>query len=946
MHVLPVIGVLLAGLPAAVRTQAIVSSPGDHAIIPGWRLQSSLRTSSDIPSISKPGANVSSWYRIGSRATVMAGLIENGVFNETDLFYSDNLDKVDQTMFKSAWLYREEFTINSKQTKSQHFFLDTHGITSKANIFLNGQRIAAPDYQDGSYTGHRYDLTPHVNSGSNCLLIQAHPTNYLRDLAVGWADWNPFPPDNGTGVWRDVEISQTGSVTVSAPRVITDFSGNADRVSVTIDVDIANYDGKKVDGTLDGIIQSDDGSQKLPLRHDFQLKAHEKRTVSFGTTINNARIWWPALWGKQPLYTVQVNASVGHGVSDIGKRTRFGIRQIRSMLNSFNDTSFSINRQPFLVLGAGYSPDIFLRFDVNRVRKIFQYILDMGMNTVRLEGKMEHPEFHDLADEMGLMVMAGWECCDKWEGWTYNDDVAADKWNDHDYTIANYSMLHEAGMLQPHPSLLAFLVGSDYWPDGRATKIYVDAFKAMNWQNPIIASASKRGYAKPLDPSGMKMEGPYDWVPPNYWYGDQYGAAFGFGSEQGAGVGTPERESLGMFMTKDGMESLWTKPKQGQYHMSQNYSHFHNRSIYNDALFNRYGEPSSLDDYLRKAQILDYESTRAEFEAFSIRRDAPRPATGVIYWMLNSAWPNLHWQLFDYYLRPIGAYFGAKIANRPEHLAYGYGDKAVYVINHSLLGQKRVVSVDLIDGGGKTLGHWNAVIQTIPNSSNKVMNVPGIDRIRDVAFLRLVLQDPRTGDILSRNVYWLSPTQDVLDWDRSTWITTPVSSYSDYSALSKLSPSSVKATVKTPGTGKKSSKQAQILLTNKSNFPAFFVKLTLRDPRTGKEISPVFWSDNYVTLFGSESMTVAVEYDVSNNLVPLTVIKGAGHEFIPLPQGENATTADFHSIRTRTTDSPSYFTSGFYKIEAGPQRPAHYTFEETKYVLNGQIDILVCCLIP
>ncbi|KGO70994.1 protein of unknown function DUF861, cupin-3 [Penicillium italicum] len=80
-------------------------------------------------------------------------------------------------------------------------------------------------------------------------------------------------------------------------------------------------------------------------------------------------------------------------------------------------------------------------------------------------------------------------------------------------------------------------------------------------------------------------------------------------------------------------------------------------------------------------------------------------------------------------------------------------------------------------------------------------------------------------------------------------------------------------------------------------------------------------------------------YPMSNNIVPLTIIKGAGHEFIPLPQGENATTADFHSIRTKT-ESPAHFTSGFYKIEAGPERPASYTFEETKYVLSGQIDVL------
>ncbi|KAM0425411.1 hypothetical protein ACHAPT_009468 [Fusarium lateritium] len=74
--------------------------------------------------------------------------------------------------------------------------------------------------------------------------------------------------------------------------------------------------------------------------------------------------------------------------------------------------------------------------------------------------------------------------------------------------------------------------------------------------------------------------------------------------------------------------------------------------------------------------------------------------------------------------------------------------------------------------------------------------------------------------------------------------------------------------------------------------------------------------------------------------VPLTVVKGAGHEHIPLGDGIHATTADFHSHRTETTDSPTHITSGFYRITPGPERPAHYTFEETKYVLSGQIDVL------
>lgn len=134
--------------------------------------------------------------------------------------------------------------------------------------------------------------------------------------------------------------------------------------------------------------------------------------------IEKPKVWWPAQWGSQPLYTVNVNATVGKDqVSDVALPRRFGIRHVDSHVNSHNDTAFTVNGSPFLVLGGGYSPDLFLRFDATRVRNIFQYMLDMGLNTVRLEGKQEHPELYDLADEMGLMVIAGWECCDKWEGW-------------------------------------------------------------------------------------------------------------------------------------------------------------------------------------------------------------------------------------------------------------------------------------------------------------------------------------------------------------------------------------------------------------------------------------------------------------------------------------------------------------------------------------------------
>ncbi|KAJ5101235.1 hypothetical protein NUU61_003457 [Penicillium alfredii] len=94
-------------------------------------------------------------------------------------------------------------------------------------------------------------------------------------------------------------------------------------------------------------------------------------------------------------------------------------------------------------MGAGYMPDMFFRFDEKRVQTMFQYMLDMGLSTVRLEVNQEYPELYNMADRTGMMILAGWECCDKWGAWEYNDDINAVKWEDQDYAVAHTSMVHE-----------------------------------------------------------------------------------------------------------------------------------------------------------------------------------------------------------------------------------------------------------------------------------------------------------------------------------------------------------------------------------------------------------------------------------------------------------------------------------------------------------------------
>lgn len=428
-------------------------------------------------------------------------------------------------------------------------------------------------------------------------------------------------------------------------------------------------------------------------------------------------------------------------------------------------------------------------------------------------------------------------------------------------------------MMQPHPSMLGFLLGSNYWPNDHATKIFMDALKYMDWRNPVIASASKRGYPKALGSSGMKMNGPYEWVPPSYWYGNEEGAAFGFGSELGSGVGTPEMGSLRKFLSDDDMQTLWTEPDVGLYHMSNKGSSFHDRSIYNKALFSRYGKPSSLEDYVLKCQMADYEAMRAQFEAYSAKQNASQPATGLIYWMLNSAWPNLHWQLFDYYLSPMGAYYGTKIGALLEHVAYDYQTQSVWLINHSLdVQDERQITVDLIDADGKKISNTQIKTKTTPNTSKLIQKVNGIDKIKDVAFLRLTLRDKKGKHTLSRNVYWVSPKPDVLDWSASNWYHTPVTHYADYTKLQNLKPARVKVKVKPlKGQTKAGWSTAQIELENKAKVPAVFIRLSAIR-WNGEEIVPVYWSDNYVTLWPGEKLllSIALEEPLKWNCVDIS----------------------------------------------------------------------------
>lgn len=756
-----------------------------------------------------PGkAQTAHWHHVPVSKCTLIGCLHAAEISPWDdlpqVFTGDNMEmhRSNKT-WEEPWLYRQEFALDPGHGK--HYLLETNGITSKADIYLNGRQIADKDFQSGSYGGHTYDVTP-MTSEINAVLIRVYPTDYNHDLAQGFNDWNPAPPDHGSGVWRDVIVKQTGPVTLGPLSVTTEFETAGTSANVTLRALAHNLENRTVEAFASAsVFKSGTGTSPTdnhpqivmsPIHVEQEKSSRDLRKPAIGPTTDpfstpsvtlapfaskeiqlqldvpfaDSDIWWPRHWGAQPLFEARLSVSVQNATSDSRKST-FGFRKVTSRLNKHDDRLFEVNGMPFQVLGAGYSPDIFLRWDSSRFKKIAEYVLDIGLNTIRLEGKMEHPELYEICDRLGIVVLPGWECCDKWEAWSYSEEAGLEdsRWSENDYATANSSMRHEAAMMQTHPSVLGFLIGSDLWPDEKATSIYLEALRDSHWETPIIAAASKRGYPKSLGPSGLKMDGPYSWVPPNYWYDDRLGAAFGFGSELGSGVGTPELPSLSNFLDLAGMDDLWKRPDKDLYHLSPG-GIFSSREIFNDALWNRYGTPKGLSEYLLSAQMMDYEATRAQFEAYVSNWSAKRPATGMVYWLLNSAWPNLHWHLFDYYLHPAGSYFGAKTGSRLEHAAYNYADKRVSIINRSVDRQgPRTLEIDVINLDGTRVWNKTVPLVTTPNSSSTLLKVKELKKIKDMVLLRLVLKDRDDNKVLSRNVYWLSKKSDKLKWRRSDW---------------------------------------------------------------------------------------------------------------------------------------------------------------------------------
>ncbi|MBV8672624.1 MAG: beta galactosidase jelly roll domain-containing protein [Acidobacteriaceae bacterium] len=816
----------------------------------GWTLQSACKVQADGATISKSTFHPEGWIAVTVPSTVLAAQVASGEFKEPYFGMNlrnipgtsypigqnfSNLPMSEDSPYHCGWWYRRTFTVPAAD-RDKTLWLRFGGINYRANLWLNGKQIADDKQIAGAYRTYEFDITRDLAPDKeNTIAIETFaPTE--TDLGINWVDWNPCPPDKDMGLWGPVDLVTTGPVSLRSPLAITHFTDSSlSKAELSVYAELHNASDHPVHGNVTGTVAG------IRIEQPVELAANESKTVVFSPEqfqqlrIHDPRVWWPYQMGEPHLETLTLTFNENGRVSD-EQSVRFGIREITSELTDKGFRLFRVNGKPILIRGAGWSQDMLLRENPEKLRDQFRLVRDMHLNTIRLEGKMETQDFFNLADEQGILVMLGWCCCDHWEHW--------DKWQPGTLEIATASLRSQILRLRSHASLLVWLNGSDNPPPANVESAYLAVESETHWPNPTLSSAS----AAPTTvtgKSGVKMTGPYDYVAPSYWLVDtgKYGGAYGFNTETSPGPAIPTLSSLKKFIPAD---QLWPPNATWSYHFGG--GEFKDLNVFDEAMKAAYGTPESLTDYIRIAQTMSYDTERAMFEGYSRNKYT---STGVIQWMLNNAWPSMIWHLYDYYLDSGGGYFGAKKACEPLHAQYSYDDHSVYVVNSTYqVSPKLTLSARAYDNNLKELFAKSSELETAADSSINALSIP--DSAFDsapITFIELTLKDP-AGKIVSHNFYWVPSKLTTWNWPKTDYTHTPALEHEDLKALLTLPQAHIEATAEAA-----SANTFEVHLHNPSKALAFQVAVTARKS-DGEDIVPTLWSDNYVELMPDESVTL------------------------------------------------------------------------------------------
>ncbi|MGA3170436.1 MAG: LamG-like jellyroll fold domain-containing protein [Chthoniobacteraceae bacterium] len=885
----------------AVTAPLLPQPDGSWTLAGPWKMQAAPLVPRDGAALSQPGAGTEGWYDATVPGTVLTTLVDRGVY--PDPLFGLNNRYIPESLNKQDYWYRLEFTAPAASPAGSDAWITLNGINYRAEVWLNGQRLGeiVGAFKRGTFPvggllhpgqanalAVRISPPPHpgipheqsiaAGAGPNGgALTQDGPTFFCTE---GW-DWIPGIRDRDTGLWQDVVLKTTGPVTLGDPQVITHLvEPIGSQAQVTVAVELANASQAPESGRVSGSFEGVAFSKTVTLPGGSTQMVRFTPAEFPQLAVAHPRLWWPNGYGRQDLYHLHLAFRDGAGMISDQKSLRFGMREISVELNAltpemhverfeFSPTlsgstevvrhehealgQTSAGWMPLIAPGQENSPALKLSPDpdvqnclvikVNGQRIAIRggnWGMDDAMKRVsrerlepyvRLEhdanfdmirnwcGQSTEEELYDLCDEYGLLV---WN--EFWlstQGYNMEPSASEPFLSNAEDTIKRF---------RNHPSI-ALWCGRNEGVPPPAINEGLDT---------LIREYDGTRYYQPNSTQiNMNGSGPWSDQQPVEYFTDHGG----FTTE----LGMPSPLSADSIRAMMAPADVWPIGDVWAYH-DWCLHDAANADGYMDMLSTQYGSPSGLEDFVRKAQMLNYTSHRAMFEGMNA--SLWHPSTGRLMWMSHPSWPSSVWQIYGWNYDTNASFYGVKKACEPIHVQMDLPDHGVLVCNTTLAPLRNVTATARVYGLDGKLRWSNAATLDVP--ANDTARSFAIDTrgVSGVWFLKLELRDLK-GNLLSDNFYW--------------WAAQAV----DFQALDSLPKVTLAARAKLSRGPKKN--LVTIDLSNDSATPALMTLLSIRDAATGRKILPAFASDNYVSLLPGEKRSLTIEVPAAASRGPLSL---------------------------------------------------------------------------
>lgn len=911
----------------------------DKQILKDWKLESSTQVTVDDEMVTSKDFNDKSWTEAQVPTTVLRALVKAGVypdphFDLNNFKIPDANDEMNKRFelegfthiegipnpFKDPYWFRTEFTI-SEENIEKKIWLNFDGINYRADVWLNGKKIANHNDMVGMFTRFKFDVTSAAKIGENNFLavkihqvdntgnaipgrqldVFGHPRGQGKEIfkdatlkfSAGW-DCAPVIRDRNMGLYQDVFITYTDAVDIIDPYIITDLQlPDTTSADITISTELKNASDKPVRGVLIGSIdmikevdfytykKEMPGNMKtITFKKEVEIPAGKTITIGMNSNefpqliVKDPYLWWPNGYGMQYLHNLNLTFEIDGMASD-SQNTMFGIREITSDIKVIDGEfgrTFYVNGKRIFLRGGWLQPDMMLDMNEKRMYDEAQLLANANVNILANED-MPSPPNHvmETYDKYGLLM---WETF--FQCWTsYPGTESFSNPEDADLAIKGAEDIIRRN--RNHASLSMWTLQCETIVREEIYTPVRDLVLKMDKTRPFVPTTSYgwdvdklTPYMRPDLPTGMTDEGApdYTWYPHKYYY-DMVKKVHQqmFRNEMGV-PSVPTYTSMKKFIF-----DLGDGPKNDIYPLDKNWAHHgawddvdgHSYVYrpYDVALRSRYGSPSTARDYIRKAQFINAASYRAMFEAANHRMwDITQ---GVMLWKLNSTWPTIVWQLYDWFLNPTSAYYYTKKALEPLHIQLNEDDFMVSIINKQHREHKNLkASVKVYDFDLNVKWEKETEFTIGEDRFKELFKLPEIKDLKGTYFVKLVLTNAK-GNLVSDNFYWFSSSsgvdQKVYEAVKRAGVDSKEYAkrvdHTDLASLGKID-LDLSFDIATKG----NIKIVVVKVKNTTKKLAFMNRLMVIKGKGGDEVLPTIWSDNFFTLFPGEEKELTAQFAI------------------------------------------------------------------------------------